>query len=127
MLNLRKKTIAAAGAVVLAATGAGLVTAGTAHAAGHGVDYYGVWATHVNVRKDVPEECSLYPSTTNCPVIVDTVSTPERVYVLCQQLGQTVGGNPYWVWVRTPRGNLGYMASYYTDNPTNKIDGVPIC
>ncbi|MCT9081533.1 hypothetical protein [Streptomyces fulvoviolaceus] len=122
------RTAAAAGAVVIAAAGAGLSTAGVAHADGHGVGSYGVWGTNVNVRWNNSEWCSLYPSTANCPTVRDRVSHPESVWVYCQQEGgQTVGGNPYWVWVLTPRGERGYMASYYISNVTNWIDGVPLC
>lgn len=94
---------------------------------GNGPGWYGVWATGVNVRRDSSEQCSDFPSTTYCPYIVTKVSAPQAVYVHCQQPGQTVGGNPYWVWINTASNHRGWMASYYTNNATNWIDGVPIC
>ncbi|MGW0846772.1 hypothetical protein ACWD26_43000 [Streptomyces sp. NPDC002787] len=122
------RNTAAAGAMVLAVAGVGLSTAGTAHADGHGEGYYGVWAANVNVRSITSEQCYLWPSASNCPSVVDRVSSPESVWVYCQTEGsQTVGGNPYWVNVRTARGQSGYMASYYISNVTNWIDGVPQC
>ncbi|WP_405552139.1 hypothetical protein OHV08_00460 [Streptomyces canus] len=122
------RTTAAAGAVMLAAAGAGLSTAGSAHADGHGPGNYGVWATNVSVRDITSENCYLWPSAANCPSVIDHVSRPESVWVYCQTEGaQTVGGNPYWVEVRTARGNVGYMAGYYISNVTNWIDGVPQC
>ncbi|HZM80336.1 MAG TPA: hypothetical protein VFC19_31760 [Candidatus Limnocylindrales bacterium] len=92
---------------------------------GHGIGWYGVWATNVNVRQN-NSACAYYPSTTNCPVILTTVSAPEQVYVYCQKAGQTIVINPYWVYVYA-HGYIGWMASYYIDNATNWIDGVPYC
>ncbi|WP_248502675.1 hypothetical protein [Streptomyces sp. D2-8] len=50
----------------------------------------------------------------------------DEVLVYCQIPGQSVGGNPYWVMVQ-PRGwdKYGIMSSYYIENNTNWIDGVP--
>ncbi|ANJ06098.1 hypothetical protein GCM10010220_12310 [Streptomyces parvulus] len=127
---IRSVRTAAAAVASTAVAAAGLVfgTAGSAHATGHGEGYYGVWASGVNVRAGGGEQCYLYPSAANCPTVQTTVSSPAQVWVYCQQEGaQSVGGNPYWVWVLTASGHRGYMASYYTDNATNWIDGVPSC
>ncbi|MEU2060727.1 hypothetical protein [Streptomyces sp. NPDC013455] len=122
------RTAASVGAVALAAAAAGLSAAGVAHADGHGEGYYGVWASGVNVRAGGGETCYLYPSVANCPTVEGTVGAPQSVWVYCQQEGaQVVGGNPYWVWVRTPSGARGYMAGYYISNVSNWIDGVPQC
>jgi hypothetical protein len=102
-------------------------TATPAHASGYGQGWYGVWATNVNVREGGDPTCDNYPSTTNCPNIRTTVSAPEQVWVYCQKAGQTIGGNPYWLIVVNANGVPGWMASYYTDNATNWIDGVPGC
>ncbi|WAU83412.1 hypothetical protein O1Q96_29220 [Streptomyces sp. Qhu-G9] len=121
-----KRVAAGFGAVGLAAV-ALLGASGPAHADGHGPGNYGVWASGVNVR-DGGEWCQLYPSPTECTRIVATVSAPSQVYVYCQQAGgQTVGGNPYWVWVIAPNGVRGWMAGYYIKNNSNWIDGVPDC
>ncbi|MFB6893559.1 hypothetical protein ACFCX4_30055 [Kitasatospora sp. NPDC056327] len=120
-----RRSAAAAGAVLLATTGLGLATGGTAHASGHGEGWYGVWASDVNLRRG-GEGCYLWPSVTECFIVDGTVSAPAQVWVYCQTVGgQVVGGNPYWVWVRTADGRRGYIASYFIDNVTNWIDGVP--
>ncbi|MEK8106400.1 hypothetical protein NKG94_16475 [Micromonospora sp. M12] len=66
------------------------------------------------------------PAPWACPNILTKVSAPQHVYILCQKAGETVGGNPYWVYVRV-NGVQGWMASYYTNNATNWIDGLGIC
>lgn len=124
--KLLRPLLSAAGAAALAA---GLLAgaSGTAHADGRGPNWYGVWASSVNVRTG-GEQCHLWPSTSTCPIVKETVSAPRTVYVHCQTEGsQTVGGNPYWVWVQTTNGSYGFMASYYIQNQTNWIDGVPQC
>jgi hypothetical protein len=128
MIHSARAAAAAMASTVIAAAGLVFGTAGAAHATGHGAGYYGVWASGVNVRSGGGEQCYLYPSAANCPNVETTVSSPAQVWVYCQQEGaQRVGGNPYWVWVLTPSGHRGWMASYYTDNATNWIDGVELC
>ncbi|MFD5629131.1 MULTISPECIES: hypothetical protein [unclassified Streptomyces] len=128
MFHSLKSAAVAMASTVVATAGLVVGTAGAAQATGHGEGYYGVWASGINVRDGGGELCYLYPSTANCPTVQTTVSSPAQVWVYCQQEGaQSVGGNPYWVWVLTPSGHRGYMASYYTDNATNWIDGVPNC
>ncbi|MER7639224.1 MULTISPECIES: hypothetical protein [unclassified Streptomyces] len=124
---MRKRGIITA---ALATVAAGILGAPAAHADGHGVGVYGVWANSVNVRDNAPGTtgCGVYPSVANCPSVQTKVNAGETVTVICQQPGQTVGGNPYWVLVSTTNGNhMGYMASYYIKNTTNWIDGVGRC
>ncbi|MBY8885208.1 hypothetical protein K7472_10165 [Streptomyces sp. PTM05] len=98
---------------------------------GHGPGTYEVWATDVNVRDPVDEAhelaCDSSPSTTNCGAVVATLSSPETVYVACQQPGETIGGNPYWLSVRVGAELWGWMAGYYVKNHTDSIDGLPRC
>ncbi|MGZ3103649.1 hypothetical protein [Streptomyces sp. H72] len=125
--GLRTRAATVIGAIALAATGTLTGAAGTAHADGHGVGWYGVWASGVNLRTG-GEACQLRPGTVNCFRIVNQVSAPEAVYVYCQTYGiESVGGNPYWLWVMPTHGERGYMSSYYIDNASNWIDGVPEC
>ncbi|MFE0477936.1 hypothetical protein ACFW2V_40720 [Streptomyces sp. NPDC058947] len=119
---MRKTTaaLAAAGALALVVT-----TAQSAAADGHGRGWYGVWANGVNVRS-IDGDCIHAPSTTNCPSIIGQLNSWDEVMVYCQVPGQSVGGNPYWLMVQ-PRGwsQYGIMSSYYVENTTNWIDGVP--
>ncbi|MEV7341866.1 hypothetical protein [Streptomyces sp. NPDC093544] len=121
---MRKRTalLAAAGALALVGT-----SAPNAAADGHGIGYYGLWATGVNVREMYPiDSCWDYPSPANCPDVLGQVGAPTQVFVRCQIPGQPVGGNPYWVVVEVPGwSKYGVMASYYLDNSSNWIDGVP--
>ncbi|WP_210593499.1 hypothetical protein [Streptomyces sp. GESEQ-35] len=120
---MRKRIGLLAAAGALALVGA---TAPTAAADGHGQGYYGVWASNVNVREVYPDACWDHPSTTNCPSVLGQVSAPTEVFVRCQFPGQTIGGNPYWVVVEVPGWtHYGVMPSYYIDNASNWIDGVP--
>jgi hypothetical protein len=117
---------------VVAVTGAtlGLMlgSIAVANASGHGPGWYGVTANGVAVRAEASEECSLRPSPTNCPRVLYRVNAGQQVYVVCQNgFGQVVGGNPYWVWVYATNREAGWMASYYTNNASNRIDGVPDC
>ena len=115
------------GVVTAAATlAATVLVAAPAQASGYGVGWYGVWAYGVNVRADQSEQCYDFPGPLRCPRIVTTVSAPQQVYLTCQKAGETVGGNPYWVFMNMP-GFTGWMASYYTNNATDWIDGLPVC
>lgn len=120
---MRKWTaaLAAAGALALV-----LTTSQSASAAGHGRGWYGVWADGVNIRDMTEGNCATSPSTANCPSIVGQINSWDEVLVYCQIPGQSVGGNPYWVMV-APRGwdKYGIMSSYYIENSSNWIDGVP--
>jgi hypothetical protein len=113
-------------AVSAAALGLGVAMAPAAHADGHGPGWYNTWASGVNIRANSSATCNAYPSPANCPTVRTTVSPADPVYIYCQEVGQTVGGNPYWVYVWS-KGYDGWMASYYIDVVTNWIDGVPYC
>ncbi|MCX4817657.1 hypothetical protein OG601_44485 [Streptomyces sp. NBC_01239] len=51
----------------------------------------------------------MYPSVANCPSVQTKVNAGETVTVICQQPGQTVGGNPYWVLVNTTNGSSPHL------------------
>jgi hypothetical protein len=128
MSRITRRAAAAAAGLVVAGTSFVTVGAPTASAAGHGEGFYGVWADNVAVRANSNDECNLYPSPTQCAHVIDHVNSWSVVQVFCQNPnGYKVGGNPYWLWVSTPNGEWGWMASYYVENATNKIDGLDIC
>ncbi|MDQ0718339.1 hypothetical protein QFZ55_007791 [Streptomyces luteogriseus] len=120
---MRKTTaaLAVAGALALVIT-----TSQSAAADGHGKGWYGVWADGVNVRDINGGNCIHAPSTSNCPTVLGQINSWDEVLVYCQIPGQSVGGNPYWLMVQ-PRGwtKYGIISSYYVENSTNWIDGVP--
>ncbi|MFD7247001.1 MULTISPECIES: hypothetical protein [Streptomyces] len=113
--------LAVAGALALVVT-----TSQSAAADGHGKGWYGVWADGVNVRDINEGNCIHAPSTSNCPTVLGQINSWDEVLVYCQIPGQSVGGNPYWLMVQ-PRGwtKYGIISSYYVENNTNWIDGVP--
>ncbi|KUO12681.1 hypothetical protein [Streptomyces sp. DSM 15324] len=122
-----RRTLASAACALALAAGTLLGTAATAHADGHGSGWYGVWAANVNIRTG-GEWCQIAPSVDRCPNVQAQVGAPRAVFVYCQVEGdQVVGGNPYWVWVATTDNTRGYMASYYLNNRTDWIDGLPLC
>ena len=128
MTRFARRVAAAATGLLVAGTTFVTVGAPEAAATGHGEGFYGVWADNVAVRADSSEHCDLYPGPTSCPYVNDRVHSWSVVYVYCQNgTGTPVGGNPYWVWVSTPNGQLGWMASYYIENATNRIDGLDDC
>lgn len=88
------------------------------------------WAADVNVRFLSPPDlrCPKFPSPGNCPQVTGKAQPGDRLEVLCQMRGETVGGNPYWVAVNNEtRGFGGWMASYYISHPDNWLPGVPQC
>ncbi len=76
---MRKRGIIIA---ALATVAAGILGAPAAHADGHGVGVYGVWANSVNVRDNAPGTtgCGVYPSVANCPSVQTKVNAgrPSR-------------------------------------------------
>ena len=125
-----KVRTALAGAAAAGAFLAGSVAvAGPAAAADSGAQAtFTVWATDVNVR-DNPNDvatCDNNPSTANCPRVVGKLQPNQPFEAVCQNQGQVVGGNEWWVLVE--RGDmLGWMAGYYVDHPDNKLPNVPEC
>ncbi|MFF3349474.1 hypothetical protein [Streptomyces sp. NPDC002779] len=92
--------------------------------------FFTTWASDVNMRNDLQRvngwACGESPSTTNCPDVTGQAQPGDRLEVHCQTLGQTVGSNPYWVFVDNhTRGTYGWMASYFIAHPDNKLPGVP--
>lgn len=88
------------------------------------------WATDVNVRTDSAPgfRCPEFPSPGNCPQVIGKAQPGDQLEVTCQTRGETVGGNPYWVFVVNRTRDLdGWMASYYISHPDNWLPGVPQC
>ncbi|GHA09052.1 hypothetical protein GCM10010372_05610 [Streptomyces tauricus] len=87
------------------------------------------WATNVNVRHNNSNfaACNNSPSVANCPNVEGQVNPGVSFEAWCQKIGsQTVGGNPYWVYVILPNFD-GWMASYYVDYPDNVLPDTPFC
>lgn len=87
------------------------------------------WATNVNVRHNNGNfaTCNNSPSVANCPNVRGQVNPGDSFEAWCQKLGsQTVGGNPYWVYVIRPAFE-GWMASYYVDYRDNVLPDTPFC
>ncbi|GGK31097.1 hypothetical protein GCM10011583_73690 [Streptomyces camponoticapitis] len=87
------------------------------------------WATNVNVRHNNSNfaTCNNSPSAANCPNVRGQVNPGVSFEAWCQKIGsQTVGGNPYWVYVILPSFE-GWMASYYVDYPDNVLPDTPFC
>ena len=92
--------------------------------------HFRVWATNVSIRESTwnPTTCALSPSVANCPDVQGQAQPGDDLLVACQRIGQTVGGNPYWVNVEDlSNGATGWMASYYIDYPDNRLPNVPDC
>ncbi|MFI9152556.1 hypothetical protein [Streptomyces sp. NPDC053367] len=92
--------------------------------------FFTTWATDVNMRHDLNHvngwACPESPSTTNCPDITGQAQPGDQLEITCQTLGQTIGGNPYWVFaINHTRGTDGWMAGYFIAHPDNKLPGVP--
>lgn len=123
-------TVAFAGSADAATAAAG-TTQAAAHRSvvsphdGHGQGIYYVWTT-VNLRNSNPT-CHNYPSTWNCP-LEGSVPAGAAINITCQDPGESINGNPYWVWAYVfETGQYGFLASYFVENSTNWIDGVPLC
>jgi len=91
------------------------------------------WATNVNVRNNNanPTVCTDAPSVTNCPHVAGQMNPGVWFSAWCQTTGQTVGGNPYWVYISAPMPNSpnfsGWIASYYIDYPDNVLPDTQFC
>ncbi|MBC9727545.1 hypothetical protein [Streptomyces sp. TRM68367] len=126
---MKVRTLAGATAALALAASASVAVGGTATAADSGAQaQYTVWATDVNVR-DNPNDvavCDNNPSPANCPRVVGQLQPNQPFEAVCQNQGQVVGGNEWWVLAE--RGDmLGWIASYYVDHAANKLPDVPEC
>ncbi|MER7492874.1 hypothetical protein ABT033_09620 [Streptomyces pharetrae] len=88
------------------------------------------WATDVNMRHDLNHvngwACPEHPSPGNCPDVIGRAQPGDQLEVSCQTRGETVGGNPYWVFAHNrTRGIHGWMASYFIAHPDDVLPGVP--
>lgn len=131
---MKRKTIRTAAALCGAAAtlGALATTAAAAPAQQPAPAVFTTWATDVNARVDVDGStgfrCPEHPSPATCPKVTGRSQPGDRLEVLCQTRGETVGGNPYWVYVQnTTRGFHGWTASYYIAHPDNWLPGVHQC
>lgn len=93
--------------------------------------FFTTWATDVNMRHDLNHvngwACPESPSPGNCPDIIGRAQPGDRLEIECQTRGETVGGNPYWVFAHNhTRGIYGWMASYFIAHPDNVLPGVPM-
>ncbi|WP_165984937.1 hypothetical protein [Streptomyces sp. YIM 98790] len=87
------------------------------------------WAAKVNVRHNEadPARCNASPSVPRCPDARGQVNPGDSFEAWCQKEGsQTVGGNPYWVYVITP-GFEGWLAGYYVGHPDDVLPDTPWC
>lgn len=87
-----------------------------------------VWATDVNVRDNPgnPAVCDGFPSVANCPAVAGKLQPGMRFTAVCQNDGQSISGNPWWVYIQLGD-TRGYIASYYVDVASNQLPGVPVC
>ncbi|WP_175411166.1 hypothetical protein [Streptomyces sp. TRM64462] len=127
-----RRTVRLASALCGAAALLGGALAVPAAAAPAPKPVFTTWATDVNARVDVDgsqsHRCPEHPSPGNCPKVTGRSQPGDRLQVTCQTRGQTVGSNPYWVYVdNLTRGFHGWMASYYIAHPDNWLPGVPQC
>lgn len=129
-MRIRTTLAGMAAATALVAT-AGAASAAVPHAGNQALGpaaTFTVWATDVNVRDNPgnPGLCDGFPSTANCPAVAGKLQPGQPFEAICQNDGQTISGNPWWVYIQ--RGDTrGYIASYYVDNASNQLPGVPVC
>ena len=71
--------------------------------------------------------CGQRPGTGNCPSVLMGLQPGNKLYPLCQQRGQLVGRNTWWVYVDAPSGNRGWVASWFLTCPTNRLPGIDNC
>lgn len=71
--------------------------------------------------------CGSQPGTGNCPNVLMGLQPGNKLYPLCQQRGQLVGRNSWWVYTEAPRGNRGWVASWFLTCPTNRLPGIADC
>lgn len=73
------------------------------------------------------EACGNEPGTGNCPDVLFGLKPGHKLYPVCQKRGQLVGRNSWWVYADAPRGNRGWVASWYLTCPTNILPEVDEC
>jgi hypothetical protein len=111
-------------ALLATAAGIALLGAGTANASAT----YKVRAGFVGLAiRQNNGSCVQHPSTANCPPTGTKVSSGAVLTVFCQKQGQTVGSNPYWLYLETRSGVFGWLPSWYIDYPANRLPNVPNC
>ena len=71
--------------------------------------------------------CAGEPGTGNCPSVLMGLQPGNKLYPLCQRRGQLVGRNSWWVYTEAPRGNRGWVASWFLTCPTNRLPGIDDC
>ena len=71
--------------------------------------------------------CGQQPGTGNCPSVLMGLQPGNKLYPLCQQRGQLVGRNTWWVYADAPSGNRGWVASWFLTCPTNRLPGIDNC
>ena len=95
-------------------------------ASAHARGAYKVREAGVALRSGGPE-CAAHPGPATCPTELTRLRDGQRLFPVCQQGGQTVGHNPFWLYAIGPRGNRGWVPSWYLDYPANRLPGVPEC
>jgi len=73
------------------------------------------------------DACMAAPGPGTCPQVLLGLDPGQRLEPICQRHGQTMGRNPYWVFASGPRGNRGWVPSWFVDYPTNHLPGVVEC
>jgi hypothetical protein len=87
---------------------------------------YSVRESGVALR-DGTAACATNPGTGNCGNVLTGLEPGDWVYPLCQREGQLVGQNSWWVYAEGPGGNVGWVASWYLDCPSNILPGIDEC
>ncbi|MGW4463660.1 FG-GAP-like repeat-containing protein [Micromonospora sp. NPDC004704] len=87
---------------------------------------YTVWVDGVNVGT-TNAACEASPSTTTCATPIDVLNNGDMFTPVCQRLGQTVSGNPYWVYGVTSHGSTGWIANWWMDYPDNRLPYLALC
>ncbi|WP_431921670.1 FG-GAP-like repeat-containing protein [Micromonospora wenchangensis] len=87
---------------------------------------YTVWTDGVIVTA-TNATCEGAPSTTNCATVIDTLFTGSMFTPICQRTGQTVSGNPYWVYGISSNGQTGWMPAWWMDYPDNRLPNLALC
>lgn len=87
---------------------------------------YTVREAGVNFRAG-GQACANHPGPASCPAVLAGLRPGQRLYPICQQHGQLVGRNDYWVHAWGPRGRVGWVSSWYLSYPANRLPELPDC